>query len=241
MFILATVIAFGTALLWARMFLRRDKFRPEPLRLIASLFIAGCLVTLPAAYIEQQFHTKMFLLRGAVIAPAVEESLKLGAVFLICWWSRHFDQIADGAIYGISCALGFAAVENLLFGLLGGFGVLGARALVGPITHPLYTGVGGLFLARAKFERRPSLLFAGLGLATLLHAGWNLAPSLSKQTGNNAWVLLFVAILFSYAVLLRRFLRHLATPEMQRLRTALALGDVESSRLVTAEDDVAVS
>jgi protease PrsW len=222
--IVAIVIAFGTALLWARMFYRRDKFSPEPRRLLASLFIAGCLVTLPSAFVEHLVRSND-LIGFAVVAPVVEEALKLTAVVLICWWSRHFNQLVNGAIYGVSCGLGFAAVENLLFGLVGGFGVLGARALVGPITHPLFTGISGLYLARAKFERNAWLAAQGLLFGTLLHAGWNLGPALLVQTGQPASALLFLIIVPLYIWLLRRFLAHLATPDVQRLRTALTLGD----------------
>jgi RsiW-degrading membrane proteinase PrsW (M82 family) len=225
MLIFATVIAFGTALLWARLFLRRDKFSPEPLRLLASLFFAGCLVTLPAAYIEQRFSVND-LVRAAVIAPVVEEVLKLTAIVLICSWSRHFNQVVDGAIYGISCGLGFAAVENLLFGLNGGFGVLALRVLVGPMTHALYTGVTGLFFARAAFEHRPALMAFGLLLGVGLHAGWNFTPGLVAHTGNEEFAVMFVFVLLSYIWLLRGFMRHLEQPEMLRLRTALALGEV---------------
>jgi RsiW-degrading membrane proteinase PrsW (M82 family) len=180
MFILAFIIAFGTAALWARLFLRRDKFSPEPRRMLVALFFAGCLVTIPSAYIEALIPTN-FVVGVAVVAPIVEEALKIGAVVLIAWWSRHFNQVVDGAIYGVSCGLGFAAVENLLFGLFGGVGLLGTRALTGPITHPFFTGVACLFVARAKFERRPDLAVWGFALGTLLHAGWNLGPRPARR------------------------------------------------------------
>jgi RsiW-degrading membrane proteinase PrsW (M82 family) len=228
MLALAVAIAFGTAVLWMRLFLRRDKFSPEPRRLLASLFIAGCLVTIPSAFVEQQIPGSD-VIGAAVVAPVVEETMKLTAVFLICWWNRHFNQVVDGAVYGVSCGLGFAALENLLFGLFGGFGVLGARVLVGPITHPLFTGVSGLFLARARFEQKPALLLQGLMLGTLLHAGWNLGPGLLAQTDQAAYALVFLAVVPLYVVLLRRFLAHLGTPDVQRLRTAFALGEVHAT------------
>lgn len=238
MFILATVIAFGTALLWARLFLRRDKFSPEPLRLLASLFVAGCLVTLPSAYIEQQIPAND-LVFASVVAPVVEEGLKLAAIVLICTWSRHFNQVVDGAIYGMSCGLGFAAVENLLFGLIGGFDVLAARVLVGPITHALFTGVSGFYFARAVFEHKPQLAALGLLVGIALHSVWNFTPGILAQTGNNAFAMLFLFVLIFYAWLLRRFLRHLDTPEVLRLRTALAIGEVDAVATSLSDQDAA--
>ena len=223
--ILAFALAFGTSVAWSWIFLRRDKFDPEPRRLLILLFLAGCAVTIPSALIELAIPRNA-LTEDTVVVPIVEEGFKLLAVAVICWRSRHFNQLIDGAIYGVSCALGFAAVENLFYGLTGGFGVLGLRTLVGPISHPLFTGVGGFYLARAKFEGNPGRLYQGVLFGMLLHAGWNLGPGLMRQTGNASYALVFVTVALLYAWLLLRFLRRLETPDAQRLRTALAVGTV---------------
>jgi protease PrsW len=223
--ILTFAIAFGTALAWSWMFLRRDKFDPEPRRLLILLFAAGCLVTIPAAIMEHLIPANEFI-GPVVVAPLVEEGLKLTAVALICWSNRHFNQLIDGAIYAISCALGFAAVENLLYGITGGVGLLGLRAILGPIGHPLFTGVSGFYLARAKFEGNAWRLPQGLVLGILLHAGWNVSPALVGETGQRAYAAVILAVIPLYAWLLLRFLRRLATPDAQRLRGALQLGSV---------------
>jgi len=184
-------------------------------------------VTIPSALVEHLIPGNE-LTATVAVAPLVEEGCKLAAVVLICWSSRHFNQLIDGAIYAISCALGFAAVENLLYGLSGGFGVLGLRALLGPIGHPLFTGVSGFYLARAKFEGNAWRLCQGLLFATLLHAGWNLGPALMRETGAPSYALVFLAVVLLYAWLLRRFLRRLGTPDAQRLRVAMALGTVST-------------
>jgi len=225
--ILAFVIAFGTSVAWSRIFLRRDKFDPEPRRLLVFLFVAGCVVTIPSALVEHLIPTNA-LTSVVVVGPMVEEGFKLAAVVLICWSNRHFNQLIDGAIYAISCALGFAAVENLFYGLSGGFGVLGLRALLGPIGHPLFTGVSGFYLARAKFEGNAWRLCQGLLFATVLHAGWNLGPGLIRELGDPSYAVVFLAVILHYAWLLRRFLRRLGTPDAQRLRVALALGTVST-------------
>ena len=224
---LAFAIAFGTAVAWSWIFLRRDKFDPEPRRLLIFLFLAGCLVTIPSALVEFLIPANE-LTWSTVVAPIVEEGFKLLAVLLICWRSRHFNQLIDGTIYAISCALGFAAVENLFYGLSGGFGLLGARALLAPIGHPLFTGVSGFYLARAKFEGNAWRLCQGLLFAVLLHAGWNLGPGLMRETGDASYSVVFLAVVLLYAWLLRRFLRRLGTPDAQRLRVALALGTVST-------------
>lgn len=222
MFVVAALaIAFGTAVAWSWIFLRRDKFDREPRRLLILLFAAGCVATIPSVILEALVPGNEFT-SLVVVGPMAEEGCKLAAVALLCWSNRHFNQLVDGAIYAISCALGFAALENLLYGAAGGFGVLGLRALLGPISHPLFSGVAGFYLARAKFEGNAWRLWQGLLFGTLLHAGWNLGPGLMLETGDRAYALVFVAVIPLYAWLLRRFLRGLATAEAQRLRGALA-------------------
>lgn len=233
--VLAFVVAFATALAWSTIFLRRDKADPEPRRLVLILFVAGLLVTIPSAVVEVLISSNE-LVSFTVVAPLVEEGFKLAAVALICWRSRHFNQVVDGAIYGVSCAFGFAALENVLFGVGGGFGVLGARVLVGPITHPLFTGVSGLYLGRAKFERNPLLLVQGFALATLLHAGWNFSAVLVRVTDQALSAFVFLALIPVYAVVLARFLRGLSAPEAQRLRSELTPG--LPSPTITASGEV---
>jgi RsiW-degrading membrane proteinase PrsW (M82 family) len=221
--ILALVIALATSVAWSWIFIRRDKSDPEPRRLLVFLFLAGCALIVPCALIEYVLPGGEFA-SAVIIAPVVEEAFKVAAVLLICWRSRHFNQLIDGTIYAISVALGFAAIENFGYALLGGFGVLGFRVILGPIGHPLFTGVAGFYLARAKFERRAWRLCQGFVMAVLLHAGWNLGPSLLAETGDPRYVGVVFLVAVFYGVLLWRFLRRLETPDAQRLRTALALG-----------------
>lgn len=220
--LLAFVVAIVASVAWSWIFLRRDKFDREPRRLLILLFLAGCAITIPAALVEYVLPGGA-LTTPVVVAPLVEEASKIGVVLLICWRSRHFNQLIDGTIYAISAALGFAAIENFGYALLGGFGVLGVRVILGAIGHPLFTGVAGFYLARAKFERNGWRLVEGFVLAVLLHAGWNLGPSLASATGDPLYAgLVFIVAVF-YGLLLWRFLRRLEKPDAQKLRAVLAL------------------
>ena len=54
---------------------------------------------------------------GACIsAPFVEEAMKGLAVFGVFYFlRREFDGVVDGVIYATFAALGFAAVENIIY------------------------------------------------------------------------------------------------------------------------------
>ena len=77
-------------------------------------------------------------------------------------------------IYGITAALGFAAVENLLYTLT--FGI--EMPLPGPrqfLAHGAFTGLGGYHLGRARFapEGAGWEVFLGLITSAFLHGLYN--------------------------------------------------------------------
>lgn len=105
------------ALLWLWFWLKEDKAHPEPKRIIFTAFFLG-MVAVPIAI----FAEKMVMDRlGAVtfslfLAWAViEESVKYAAAAVSGFQSEYFDEPIDAIMYLISAALGFAALENVLF------------------------------------------------------------------------------------------------------------------------------
>ena len=181
---MALVIGFVPALFWLWFWLKEDKERPEPLRLIALAFVGGILVV-PVALLLQKvamdnFHGDKLLFIWVVI----EETLKYAAALLLILWRRAVDEPIDVIIYMIAIALGFSALENTLFifnplatgdivhtTLTGSFRFLGATLL-----HILASGTVGAFLALAFYKnQKTKFIFGTLGLfaAIALHALFN--------------------------------------------------------------------
>ena len=105
------------ALLWLWFWLKEDNVNPEPGWLIFLTFLLGVAsvaVVVPIQGFVQNAvgndETKMIIL-----AAAVEEIVKLGAVKIVAIRSRNLDEPIDFPIYFITVALGFAAIENALF------------------------------------------------------------------------------------------------------------------------------
>ncbi len=200
------------------MYLRRDRFEAEPRGLLVKLFIAGACVTLLAGLVEVIFD--LILPEGLVVilvAPPVEELSKIAVVLLVAYRSRHFTQVVDGAIYGISCALGFALVENLVYAAGFGVGTLAFRSILLPLGHPLFTGVAGYYLGRAKFENRKGLIALGVIVAVLLHMGWN-APWGLAELVSDYFGLLFLLVIPLYIYFVVRFLKSMSSSEAQAIR-----------------------
>ena len=168
-------------------FLWLDRFEAEPTRLLAFAFGWGALVASAGALV---LNTSSVLLLRQVgqdpltvasvgIAPVVEETLKGTAVLLILVFRRReFDGIVDGMVYAGICAAGFAFAENVLYlgrafsegGSHGLAVVFLLRGVIGPFAHAL--GVAATTRSRALRVVAP---LAGLLLAIVLHATWNLS------------------------------------------------------------------
>src|SRR3989344_2986361 len=110
------------ALLWLWFWLKEDGKKPEPKRLIVAAFFSGMLAVPIALYFEGVAKNAiqsgfLLLLAWAIIEEVVKY---LGAHVVafrsVCLdKSRCVDEPIDPAIYLVSAALGFAALENTLF------------------------------------------------------------------------------------------------------------------------------
>lgn len=178
-------LAILPGLFWLWWFLRKDRARPEPRRLIAATFIAGAIATIPAlalelladqAYPFAKATTFLPLALGSllVVAP-VEEGLKFLVVRFGAFRSAYFDEGIDGVVYMIAAALGFATAENILIVLRDGAGVLPLRLISATLLHALASGLIGYYLGLAKFypEHRIRFMIEGLVIGIVMHGLYN--------------------------------------------------------------------
>ena len=152
------------------------------------------------------------VLGPCVSAPIVEEFFKGLAVFgMFFFMRRQFDGVVDGVIYATFAALGFAAVENIIYygnaareeAVLGHSGILAGtvvvRGILGPWGHPLYTSMTGLGFGIARETNKTWLKWlaplGGYMFAAFLHSTWNTAATLS-----NALVLLMLPLWFLFVL-----------------------------------------
>ncbi len=171
------ILAYAPALFIMWYVYNKDRIEPEPKRyVIATFLIASTLSPLIALVFESPFPAGISFL----IAPFVEEPAKLLAVYLP-YRRRQMDGIMDGVVYGVSAGLGFAAFENLMYGITYGSEVALIRAFLTPIAHATFTSLSGVGLG-LKSEGKTTSVVPYLILAMFFHLWWNLSALMSLAT-----------------------------------------------------------
>lgn len=191
-------IFFGIlpSLTWLFYYLLKD-LHPEPKKTILRIFLWGALSTIPVFFIQMGF---IILLSKADISPILtsiiywfliislsEELLKYLVVKFKMLESPDLDEPLDLMLYMVVSALGFAALENILYLFSPTDGmtlqqVLSAtmsvsliRFLGATFLHTLCSAIIGYFIALSIYyhNKRVLLMSTGFILAVLLHGFFN--------------------------------------------------------------------
>ena len=101
-----------------------DKIEKEPKLIIFALFSLGALSCIPIAFSElflgifNFFEEESFIyifIDNFLVVACSEEIGKFIILFLVTWWSKHFNYKYDAIVYAVSVSLGFATLENVLY------------------------------------------------------------------------------------------------------------------------------
>jgi RsiW-degrading membrane proteinase PrsW (M82 family) len=146
---------------------------------------------------------QLFNFAGSVItAPVIEEFTK-GIFLFILAYSRRFEGVVDGLVYGGAIGLGFGMTENFLYFISYGttpeswLWLVIVRTCFSAVMHCMSQASFGAVLGFAKFKPFVFKIFlipAGFMLAVFLHFSWNFTVSFEETT------LLGFAFLFLYAI-----------------------------------------
>jgi RsiW-degrading membrane proteinase PrsW (M82 family) len=175
-----------------------DRYEKEPKLLLGAAFLWGVVIAGGGAYIlNTAFGIGIYALTGSegaaefgttsIVAPIIEESLKGLAVLVVFLMFRdEFDSVLDGVVYAAVAAMGFAAIENVLYiyrngyveGGWEGFWVLVViRVILVGWMHPFFTAFTGIGLAIARMTRNVLVKIiavpTGYAIAVVAHAFHN--------------------------------------------------------------------
>lgn len=183
---IATTVGIAPSILWLIFWFREDSDgTKEPIGLITLVFIAGMLAVVCVLPIEKFIATLSLGHIEQITAWAgSEEIIKLLAFSVILHGNKYLDEPVEFPIYLMTVALGFAALENILY-LLHPLSVTNTtvsfltghlRFLGSTLLHSVASGIIGIAIGLAYFKDKNTRMFYGfLGICTAiaLHSIFN--------------------------------------------------------------------
>ncbi len=186
------ILGLVPSLVWLAYYLRED-MHPEPKRMILEIFFWGALITIPVFFVQvglanllemTNLNSTIFsIIYWFLIIAFSEEFFKYLVFRVKVFNSPHLDEPLDVMLYMVVAALGFTAIENILY-LFSPAGPMSfdqsvTRALImvlirfigATFLHTLCSATAGYFLAISiqKAKKKYIPLILGLLIATVLH------------------------------------------------------------------------
>jgi RsiW-degrading membrane proteinase PrsW (M82 family) len=239
-----------------------DRYEKEPKLLLGAAFIWGVVIAGGGAYIlNTAVGIGVYSLTGSasaadfsttsIAAPIIEEALKgLAVLVVFLMFRKEFDSILDGIVYGAITAMGFAAIENVLYIYRNGFQDGGwegfwtlvfIRVVLVGWMHPFFTAFTGIGLAISRISRNTFIKLiaipAGYTAAVLTHAFHNTFSSVIG--GGGGFILGLIADYFGYAFMLG-FIIWMITHERNILKKQL-IEEMNSGAITRGQYNTAIS
>ncbi len=177
------ILAIAPALAFCGYIIHKDRFDKEPKKLIIMAFLFGIFSVFPAviaSILGGSFivHNGNFIntaLFAFLVVALSEEFAKFFFLRYILFKRKEFDEPLDGIVYAVMIGMGFAAFENLLYVVQGGYTVAFARMLTAIPAHAIFAVVMGYHVGLAKFDltHKNELLSKGLLYPILLHGAYD--------------------------------------------------------------------
>ena len=214
---------------------RLDRIEKEPAGLLLKLALFGALSGLAAGAIEGALTRLLdvtlgggmlrLMLENFLAVALVEEACKRWVVLKFAWRHPAFDYRFDAVVYCVFSALGFAALENILYVAEYGFAVAVSRALLSVPGHCFFAVYMGIYLGQAKMAERAmqryyielpdetpgQYLRASLLVPALLHGFWDF----SLSVGGGLMTVLFYLFVLAFFIDAYRKLRFAAGSDEQ--------------------------
>ena len=215
-FIIYIIFGILPSLAWLFYYLRKD-LHPESKKMILKIFAFGALSTIPVLVIQlsltkllsytnlPQIYT--YIIYWFLIIALTEEIFKYLVIKFKVLNNAEFDEPVDAMIYMIIAALGFAAVENMIYlwlpvsaqtisfndTVLRTLFITFFRFVGATFLHTLCSATIGYFLALSFREAKNGLRFTILGILTavFLHGLFNF----SIMTIGDGWEKVIIPII----------------------------------------------
>ncbi len=187
----------------------KDKYEREPISFLLKNVVLGASASVLITFLLGAFgnwflpvSNPMSMLqqfvKAFVVVALVEEFSKYVIVRYYAQRNSEFDEPFDGIVYAVMVAMGFAALENILYviqyGMSNGF----LRAFTAVPAHATFAVLMGYFMGKAKFSKtlkeKIRLNLTGLFTATLFHGVYDFFLYINYIPGLSIGAFLSLAI-----------------------------------------------
>lgn len=161
----------------------KDKYEPEPIRLLVLSFFLGVVSTIVTLIISVPVNWLISTdeksltdqaIHAFFLVALIEEFSKFIFVRWVLYPNKNFNEPFDGIVYAVSVSLGFAGLENIIYVMNSGFETAIMRMFTAVPAHASFAVLMGYYMGRAKFEHQKShLVWYGLLAATLFHGAYD--------------------------------------------------------------------
>ena len=200
---------------------RLDRIEKEPAGLLLKLVLFGALSGLAAGAIEGALTRVLdvtlgggmlrLVLENFLAVALVEEACKRWVVLKFAWNHPAFDYRFDAVVYSVSSALGFAAVENILYVVQSDLRTAVSRAVLSVPGHFFFAVAMGLLLSRGKQaekqgngRRRTVLCALAILMPVVLHGIWDVLLAVRRPWATVVFYCFVIAFFITADCGLRR-------------------------------------
>lgn len=236
--LIALVCSVIPAFIWLFFWTREDKKNPEPKSMIALAFIGGAIAVSISLFLEKYFYglglsnlisSNIFssmlswfttlasqtnvpvdkILLVTIFAPFIEETSKFVMAYVLVLRAKCDDEPLDPMIYMITTALGFAAIENMLFlitswdqshSIISGIFTANMRFVGAMLLHTISSAIIALFMSFHFFDSKiKKILFTmvGIACAIIMHGIFNIL-----MIGNQSWSTFALELIWIIVIIL---------------------------------------
>lgn len=195
-----------------------DKYEKEPKSLLVKHFFLGAIVSIVITTIlyiafdfvlplKDDFSVIQQFVKAFIVVALTEEFSKYVIVKYVAQPNKAFNEPYDGIIYAVMVSMGFAATENIMYVVDGGFGTAVVRAFTAVPAHATFAVLMGYFMGKAKFSNdRIKLNLIGLSLAVLFHGAYDFFLFIEFIPG--IWIGAFVSLGIGLYLSRKAILKH---------------------------------
>lgn len=160
--IVSILAAIAPAIILLNYVYKKDKAEKEPINLLLSLLVQGCIAVILSLIFETigdrlvsgvlDPKTKWYWIVFAFLVVAtVEEGSKFFLLKRKTWNNPNFNYRFDGIVYAVFVSLGFAGIENIGYVLGYGLSIAPTRALISVPGHMVFAIYMGYYYGRARW------------------------------------------------------------------------------------------